>query len=127
MTIATYNSGHEQNKQHFEFYETGGVDGLRTASLSLTDSMPFYLEDVRLHLSVVHASVEDLAIRLSAINGSAFNQIFISQAMLNVKDYMWQPDRPILFNSGDHLVFSLFIKSAANIYGLSVRGWSVRG
>ena len=110
---------------HFDFYTTGGANGAFKDSLAL--GKVFKITDVRLHLSVKHPSVEDFVIWLSSAKGSAFNQIYISQAMSDVKDYLWQPGRELIFDSEDQLIFSMFIKSGSNIYGLNVRGWSVNG
>lgn len=109
----------------FNFYASGGVDGAFKESLSLGKA--FKIGDVRLHLSIVHPSVEDFVIWVSSANGSAYNLILISQAISGIKDYMWIPTNPIIFDSDDQLVFSLFIVSASNTYGLDVRGWAVNG
>lgn len=114
-----------ENFTYFEFYTSGGTDGAFKDSFA--PGKVFRIGEVRLHLSVKHASVEDFAIWLSAARGSAYNQVFISQAFSDVKDYLWQPTRPLEFNSDDQLIFSLFLASGTNIYGLSVKGWSVLG
>ena len=110
---------------HFDFYVSGGADGAFKETLTL--GKVFKITDVRVHLSTKHLSVEDFVIYLSAAKGSAFNQKLISQAFSDVVDYLWQPTRELMFDSGDHMIFSLFIKSATNSYGLQVRGWSVNG
>lgn len=110
---------------HIDFYSTGGANGAFQESLA--PAKMFRVDDVRLHLSANHASVEDFVIYLSSGRGSAYNQVFISQAMNGTKEYLWQPTRPLIFNSDDHLVFGLFIKSGTNIYGLVVNGWGVAG
>jgi len=109
--------------QHFDFYVSGGADGAFKETLN--PGKIFKINEVRLHLSVTHASVEDFTIRLSSLKGTAFSQCFISQAMNGVMDYHWLPENPLIFCSDDHVVFSLFVKSATNIYGLNVKGWSV--
>jgi hypothetical protein len=122
---STTNWRKNETWDHLDFYSSGGVDGSFVESLA--PGKMFRLEEVRLHLSVVHASVEDFAIRISSSFGSAYNQVLISQAMNGVANYLWQPTNPMIFNSDDQLVFSLFIKSATNIYGLNVKGWGVSG
>jgi len=113
------------NWEHFSFYASGGVDGAFIESLA--PGKIFKITEVRLHLSVVHASIEDFVMRLSGINGTAFSQVFISQAMLAVNNYHWLPENDLIFFSDDQIVFSLFVKSATNIYGLDVKGWAVLG
>jgi hypothetical protein len=114
-----------ENFTYFEFYTSGGANGAFKDSLA--PGKVFRIGEVRLHLSVKHPSVEDFVIWLSATRGSAYNQVFISQAFSDVTNYLWQPTHPLQFNSDDQVIFSLFIKSGTNIYGLSVKGWSVLG
>lgn len=114
-----------ENFTYFNYYMTGGANG--AFKLSLTPGKIFRIDTVMLHLSVVHPSVEDFVIWVSNGYGSAYNQIIISQAFSGVNDYLWQPTRPLQFNSDDQIIFSLFIKSGTNIYGLLVHGWSVLG
>jgi hypothetical protein len=114
-----------ENFTYFEFYTSGGANGAFKESLTLGKA--FKLGEVRLHLSVKHPSVEDFAIWVSAGRGSAYNQILISQAMSDIVDYLWQVDDALVFNSDDQIIFSMFVKSGSNVYGLSVKGWSVLG
>jgi hypothetical protein len=122
MTIEYIGPG---NFTYFEYYASGGVNGAFKESLA--PGKIFRIDTVSLHLSVVHPSVEDFVIRVSSARGSAFNQIIISQAFSGVNDYLWQPNRPLQFNASDEVIFSLFVKSGANNYGLMIRGWSVLG
>jgi hypothetical protein len=114
-----------ENFTYFEFYVSGGTNGAFKESLYL--GKKFRIDTVSLHLSVVHPSVEDFVIWVSNARGSAYNQVIISQAFSGVNDYLWQPTRPLHFNEDDQIIFSLFVKSGTNIYGLLVRGWSVLG
>ena len=120
----------------FDFFTSGGADGWRTETINnvLAGKM-FKLEEVRLHLSVVHASVEDFVIRVSAdslVGGanyasqdSHFNFVFLSQAMSGVNEILYRPESPLRIQSDDHLVFSLYIESATNMYGIQVIGWAI--
>lgn len=116
--------------EDFMFFAFGGTNGgfIETV-FNIQGGKFFRLAEVRLNLSVIHASVEDFAIRLSADNaqGSAFNQVFLSQAVSDVKEILWIPSRALIFQSDDHVVFSMALGSGTNIYGLSVFGWSIRG
>lgn len=84
----------------------------------------YELESVRLHLSTAHASVVDFNAVVSAAQGSRYDLLLFSQAMNGVKDLLWQPTRPYIFDYNDHIDFSM-IMSAANNYGLTIVGWAV--
>lgn len=111
----------------FMFYHTeGGINPGITMDQGIDPGNDFYLTGVYLHLSVVHASVEDFVCTLSSVLGSAYNVTLFSNAMNGVKDYTWEPSNPMLFLSGDVLWFSM-VMSASNYYGLKVTGWNITG
>jgi hypothetical protein len=117
----------------FAFFSSGGTDGGLSETIiggDASETEHFYIKEVRLHLSVAFVSVEDFIIKLSeAIQGSAYNLILRSQAMLTVKDYQWIPDtgeeKGLLFVSGDTLDIFMSMKSATNVWGLTVLGWAI--
>lgn len=109
----------------FMYYATEGGTNL-TMDQPLDPGQDFYLTGVRLHLSVVHASVEDFVACVSNIRGSAYNFTIFSKAMNAVKDYLWEPSNPMLFLKSTVIWFSM-IMSAANYYGLTITGWAITG
>ena len=117
----------------FMFFVTGGVNGGISETITggdVGENENFWIQEVRLHLSVSFASVADFIIKLSeAAKGSAYNIIFFSKAMSGSTDVVWIPsgvnDKGILFDSGDTLNFDLASQSGANTYGLTVIGWAV--
>lgn len=111
---------------HFSFFASGGTDGAVTESLNPTGKQ-FILHEIRLHFSVIFASVEDLVVRLSAAKGSAHNVTLISQALSDLYDYVWINSTGMHFLSDDQLVFSWSQASGVNIGGLNVQGWGVWG
>ncbi len=112
--------------EHFAFFATVGEDGTIEESLDLT-SKQFYLTEIRVHCSVAFASVEDLTIRMSAAQGSAYNLMIISQAMKTVMDVLWQADNSMHMLSDDDIVFNLSQASGVNVIGITVLGWAVIG
>lgn len=107
----------------FDFYVTGTTS--LDDSLNLSNK-PFELHEVRLHLSSVHASVEDFVGMVSGASVSVYNVTLFSQAMNGIKDLIWQPSGTMFFYPGDTINFSM-IMSAANVYGLRVQGWTITG
>lgn len=119
-----------QRWSHFKYFNSYGADGAETSSVA-TDGGIWALKDVRVHLSVVHASVEYLVVRVSAADGSAYNVRFVSQAMSDVSDYLYIPDDAgtygLILQSDDQLVITLSLASATNVIGININGWAVLG
>lgn len=111
--------------REFSFFASGGVDGVITESASFDN--PFKLNGLLIHCSVAFASVEDLTVTLSSAKGSAYNTIFVSQAMNTVQDLFWQLSMPLPFESDDQLIVNLSLVSGVNVIGIKVFGWSVLG
>lgn len=109
----------------FSFFASGGTNG--AVSESLAPGKKFKLSEIRLHFSVIFSEVEYFVVRLSAAKGSAYNQTFLSQALSDVIDVLYQPDNPLPMLSDDQIVFSWSQASASNIGGLNVQGWAVYG
>lgn len=114
-----------QRWTQFSFFVDGGTDGAVTESLA--PGKPFRLTEIRMHLSVAFAEIEDFVLRLSAAQGSAHNATLISQALSDLTDFTWQPSIPMEFLSDDQLVMGWSQASGANIVGLNVQGWAVYG
>lgn len=87
-------------------------------------SCAFLLDQIHLHLSTVHVSVVSFYVRVSNHIDSAYNEMLISQAMLGVKDVVYQADPPRLFWIGDTFSIGMAM-SAVNSFGLSISGWAV--
>jgi len=88
-------------------------------------SCAFILEEIRLHLSTVHVSVVSFYVIVSHHIDSAYNEVVISQAMVGLKDVVWQPSFfPRLYWPGDTLSIGMNM-SLSNTYGLMISGWAV--
>ncbi|RJX19019.1 MAG: hypothetical protein C4575_09595 [Desulforudis sp.] len=107
--------------EFFQFFAEGSAAAMDE---SLAPGCAFELADIRLHLSVLHASAEYFRAYVSAVQGSAYNGGFISQLMSTVSDLYWSPSAPMLFQRGDQVRFTMNL-SSANVWGLTVSGWSV--
>ena len=130
MTWANKEFIQNQRWHEFSFFVTGGADGVITDSLAPgTDfkAVPWRLKGIRVHCSVAFASVEDLTLRISAANGSAYNLMLLSQAMNGISDLLWQMDTAEIFGSNDDLVVNLSLVSATNIIGIVINGWAAIG
>ncbi len=111
-------------RQHQFFFYATGPGGGSTVVEAVDIGHGFTLEDVRIILSVVHASAIQAACRLSSILGSAYNVTFFSQAMVGLSNYFWQPSQTLYCLSGDQIIISMIV-SDANVWGLYVSGWAV--
>jgi len=87
-------------------------------------SCAFILDQITLHLSTVHVSAVSFVVMVSHHIDSAYNEILISQAMVGIKDVVYQADPPRLFWAGDTLSCAMHM-SAVNSFGLTISGWAV--
>lgn len=107
--------------KYFLYY----ADGLNTnLEENLTPAFAFEIHNVKLHLSVVHASIVDFIIRLSSHQNSAHNVTLLSVAMSDLDNYIWEPSVPYVFHSADTINFSMDCANA-NRFGLTVCGWAI--
>ncbi len=90
-------------------------------NLSISPGKVWKLREVRIHISVAFASVQDFTLKVSAVKGSAYNTTLISQAMNTVQDLFILYSTPIVFLSNDCLNVSMFASMTA------VRGFTVLG
>ena len=87
-------------------------------------SCAFILDQIHIHLSTVHVSIVSFYVIISNHIDSAYNEVLISQAMLGIKDVVYQADPPRMFWVGDTLSIGMAM-SATNSFGLTISGWSV--
>jgi hypothetical protein len=106
----------------FAFFATKTSGAL---NLSIYPGKVWKLREIRVHNSVAFGSVRDLTIQISAVKGSAYNTLLLSQAMNTVQDLFVYYSTPLLFLSDDHLNLSMYA-SIATVRGISVLGsWAV--
>jgi len=111
----------------FSFFAFGGEDGV--VNESVAPGVIWKFKELRVHLSVIFASVEDLTLTIDAIQGTAYDTLFLSTAMQNVYDLHYFPplSEGMLMLSDDVIVFNLSMASGVNIVGVNVLGWAVKG
>jgi len=109
----------------FEYYQSFGADG--TISDGFCPAKTWRLQEIRIHLSVAFASAEYLIMQLSCGLGSAYNLKFYSTNLSGSTDVFIHYSDPLLFMSGDQLVFELSMGSATNVIGFQFGTWAARG
>ncbi len=120
-----------QRKQHFSFFASGELtndtmqESLNPNSVN-SDIFDYELIDVRLHLSVVHASVVDFFTYVSHHIQSVYNLLLVSAPMLGAQNIHYIPENRLIFKASDTINFSL-VMSSANSYGLVATIWSITG
>jgi hypothetical protein len=82
---------------------TTRATGAAALSETLAPASAYQIEEIRLHLSVPCAVVEDLAIQLDSGAAAAYDTTLVQQNMNGVQSLLWQPARPLLFNNGDEI------------------------
>ena len=115
--------------KYFTFFVSDGDPAAAwddTMDEQFSPDWPFTLDKIRLHLSTAHISVVSFVVTLSHHLGSEYNEILVSQAMVGVKDVLFQAEPNRLFHLND--TFSIVMPmSATNTYGLEISGWQITG
>lgn len=113
-------------QKYFTYFATGGSTA-NTASTMIeffAPSFAFELDKIHLRLLAAHVSVVDFMAWVSHRTNSYYNHDLVSQAMVGVRDVLYQALPYLIFHSGDQIICSM-IYSAANHYGLEVSGWAI--
>lgn len=112
----------------FHFFETIDTSLPFTGDTeSVNPTIPFMIQEVRLHWSTAFVSAESIKMYLSSIKGSAYNILLFSHLMTNSTDIRYYYSAPLPFLSDDQIVLSLSNISHANTLGIEVIGWAARG
>jgi len=113
-------------QKYFTYFATGGSAANTDSCLieTFNPSFAFELDKIHLHLSTVHVSVVDFLAYISHHANSYYNHDLVSQAMVGVKDVLFQAVPYMYFHSGDCVHCSMNL-SAANHYGLEISGWAI--
>jgi len=86
---------------------------------TLAPERAFQLLEVRLHLNGAGGAT-NLTATVDAKAGAAYDIVLIKQDMTAVTDYVWQPDAPMQFDSGDEIDFA-FSNGNNRTYGLEIK------
>jgi len=113
--------------RYFRFFASDGNPAAawdETMDEQFDPSCAFILDQIRIHLSTVHVSIVSFYVIVSNHIDSAYNEVLISQAMLGIKDVVYQADPPRTFWQGDTFSIGMAM-SLANTFGLTISGWAV--
>lgn len=93
--------------------------GAAAIATSYAPAAPAYLENITVHLSAAPTTAGSLTIKLNANDGAAYDTVLLSQSMVGLTDFMYQPDRPILIESGDAIDVA-YANADTKTYGLRI-------
>ena len=113
--------------RYFRFFASdGNAAGAWDDTLdeAFDPSCAFILDQIHIHLSTAHVSVVSFYVIVSNHIDSAYNEVLVSEAMLGVKDVVYQADPARMFWAGDTLSIGM-VMSATNVFGLTVSGWAI--
>ena len=85
---------------------------------TLAPGIAWQLEEIRVHLGAGGAA-GDLTATVDAAAGAPYDVVVLTQDMNGTTDVVYQPTRPIIFNSGDELDIA-YSNTGAATYGLEV-------
>jgi hypothetical protein len=122
MNSVTLDNERFRPEQYYAFY---GVNG--AIADSFNPGRVWKLQEIRAHLSVPFVSAEVLLVRVSSVLGSQYNVVLHSANLSNTQDLFLHYSEPLLFLSGDQLVFELSMVSGTNVIGLQFNTWAARG
>lgn len=111
-------------QDQFQFFATGIVAANGEMTETFDPGFAFELEKIRLHLSVVHPSVEDFTATLHNHIDSVYNHTLLSYAINGSQDVLSQFTPTFKCHSGDTINLSLIL-SSGNVYGLEISGWAI--
>ena len=98
-------------------YVTAATGAIAT-TLALDPERFYQLVEVRIHLSAA-GGAGDFTITVDANEGAAYDSVLATQDMTSVVSYVYQPDKPLIFDKGDELDFA-WANSSNRTYGLTV-------
>lgn len=101
------------------FYNTTAANGAISLSLDAGEqSKGWQLESVKLHLSAV-GGAGNFTITVDAQAGATYDVVLLTQDMTSTADILWIPERPVILQNGDNLVFA-YANANNRAYGLEV-------
>lgn len=98
---------------------THRATGAAAIASTLAPGRAFQLVEVRVHLSAA-GGAGNLTATVDANAGAAYDAVLITQDMTAVINLVWQPDYPLLFDSGDEIDFA-WDNANTRTYGLEVK------
>lgn len=98
---------------------THRATGSAALSATLAPGRAFQLLEVRIHLSAA-GGAGNFTATVDANAGAPYDLNIITQDMTAVTDFVWQPDYPMHFDSGDKIDFA-WTNAGGKTYGLEVK------
>lgn len=98
---------------------THKATGAVAIATTLAPGRSFQLLEVRIHLSAA-GGAGDFTAKVDSITSAAYDLNFIKQDMTAVIDFVWQPDHPMQFETGDEIDFE-WANGAGRTYGLEIK------
>lgn len=98
---------------------THRATGSAAISETVTPSGAFELHEARVHLSAA-GGAGNLTVTLDANAGAAYDVVLLTQDMTAITDLVWQPDRPMSFDSGEKIVVA-WANAGGKTYALEVK------
>jgi hypothetical protein len=92
--------------------------GVVAIAKQLAPAAPFRLREIRLHLNAV-GGAGDFTATLDANEGVAYDLLITKQDMTATADYIYIPDKPLQFESGDKINFA-WANAGGKTYGLTI-------
>jgi len=103
---------------------THRATGIAAINETIIPSSAWQLDEIRVHLSAA-GGAGNLTATIDADAGAVYDNVILTQDMTLVADLVYQPDRPMLFDSGDKFVIA-WANANGRTYGLEVK-YSSRG
>ena len=113
--------------RYFRFFASDGNPAAAwddTMDEQFDPSCGFILGQIRLHLSTAHASVVSFCVVVSHHIDSIYNEMLVSEAMLSVRDIIYEGNPERIFWPGDTFSIGMAM-SASNTFGLTISGWAI--
>ena len=90
---------HDSDDQTFQ-HATGNA----AVAMAITPAVIFELQQVTIHLAAVGgAAAGNLTITCDSGTNLVYDVNLLTQSMVSVQDYVYQPARPLRFEAGDHI------------------------
>ena len=88
-------------------------------ALTVNPGCAWQLEEIRVHLSAA-GGAGNLTATLDANAGAAYDAVVLTQDMTSITDFVYAPERPLVFDSGDKLVIA-WANASNRTYGVEVK------
>lgn len=92
--------------------------GAAAVAMNIKPTVPFRLREIRIHLSAAGAG-GSLTATVNSSDGAPYDINLITQDMTSVTDLVWQPDKPLQFESADEIDIA-WANAGAKTYGIVV-------